>query len=115
MRFWRVARFFVGRLCPCRLATSLLTTAPPQDSPHAGLPNWLPTMSRESKHIAICVCTYKRPLLLKRLLDDLAKQETNDQFDYSIVVADNDSQRSAEPVVSAFAATKAISIRYCVE
>jgi len=72
-------------------------------------------MSGESKHIAICVCTYKRPLLLKRLLDSLAKQQTNQRFDYSIVVADNDSQRSAEPVVLAFAATESVSIRYCVE
>src|SRR5580700_7943958 len=72
-------------------------------------------MTNESKHIAICICTYKRPVLLKRLLDDLGGQDTGGLFTYSIVVVDNDHLRSAEPVVSVFAAASAIPIRYCEE
>jgi succinoglycan biosynthesis protein ExoM len=66
-------------------------------------------------HISVCVCTYNRPELLRRLLDSLRNQETGGLFTYSVVVADNDSLRSAEPVVSEFVASSSIPIRYCVE
>lgn len=66
-------------------------------------------------HISICICTYKRPGLLKRLLDELRGQETDGLFTYSIVVVDNDQLRSAEHVVADFEATSAIPIKYCVE
>lgn len=67
------------------------------------------------KHISVCICTYKRPQLLNRLLRALGTQETDGQFTYSIVVADNDRLRSAEPVVSEFAAASNIPVAYCVE
>jgi glycosyltransferase involved in cell wall biosynthesis len=67
------------------------------------------------KHISVCVCTYKRPQSLKRLLDGLRGQQTSGLFAYSIVVADNDHLRSAEAVVSDFAAASNIPITYCVE
>jgi succinoglycan biosynthesis protein ExoM len=38
-----------------------------------------------------------------------------ERFTYSIVVADNDSQRSAEALVSDFAAAAPIPVTYCVE
>jgi glycosyltransferase involved in cell wall biosynthesis len=67
------------------------------------------------KHIAVCVCTYRRPILLKRLLEHLAGQETKGRFSYSIVVADNDTAQSALPVVNEFASGSGSPIRYCVE
>jgi glycosyltransferase involved in cell wall biosynthesis len=67
------------------------------------------------KHVCVCICTYKRTEYLKRLLCDLAAQETGDLFTYSLVVVDNDRLQSAEPVVRGFAATSPISIRYVVE
>lgn len=67
------------------------------------------------KHIAVCICTYKRPQLLKRLLEELGHQETEGQFACSIVVADNDAARSAEQVISEFAQTSGIPVTYCVE
>jgi len=72
-------------------------------------------MTSQTQHISVCICTYQRPLLLKRLLDDLGTQETDGLFTYSIVVADNDRLRSAEAVVSGFAAGSPIPIAYCVE
>ena len=69
----------------------------------------------EPQHICVCVCTYKRPHLLKRLLQSLAIQETGSLFTYSIVVADNDQLRSAELAVSEFAAASSVPIQYCVE
>jgi succinoglycan biosynthesis protein ExoM len=72
-------------------------------------------MTDQTKHIGVCVCTYKRPQLLKRLLDGLGTQDTADLFTYSIVVVDNDQLRSAEPVVLAFAEASTIPVTYCVE
>ena len=66
-------------------------------------------------HISICICSYKRPDLLKRLLDALGHQVTNSLFTYSVVVADNDLLRSAESVAACFAKSFPISIKYCVE
>ena len=72
-------------------------------------------MSLDIKHISVCVCTYKRPHLLQRLLKELAGQETQGVFTYSIVVADNDQLRSAQSVVSDFAAAASVPIKYCAE
>ncbi|PYU50401.1 MAG: glycosyltransferase family 2 protein [Acidobacteria bacterium] len=72
-------------------------------------------MTEQLKHISVCVCSYKRPDFLKHLLSELGSQETNGLFSYSIVVADNDGLESAWPVVSNFAATSSIPVRYCVE
>ena len=54
-------------------------------------------------HICICICTYKRPEYLLRLLKKLEKQKTEDLFDYSIVVVDNDSSESAKQIVKSYA------------
>jgi glycosyltransferase involved in cell wall biosynthesis len=72
-------------------------------------------MTSEHKHISVCVCTYKRPEFLKRLLHELRDQETGGRFKYSIVVCDNDQLRSAESTVSEFAAASNVPIKYCVE
>lgn len=69
----------------------------------------------ETKHIDVCVCTYKRPELLKRLLRELAGQETRGLFTYSVVVVDNDRLRSAEAVILEFAATSTVPVTYDVE
>ncbi|MGA2936352.1 MAG: glycosyltransferase family 2 protein [Syntrophobacteraceae bacterium] len=66
-------------------------------------------------HICICVCTYKRPILLGKLLAKLERQATEDLFGYSIVVADNDKFESARHAAESFAEGSNISIRYCVE
>jgi succinoglycan biosynthesis protein ExoM len=66
-------------------------------------------------HVCVCICTYRRPLLLKRLLDKLNQQETGDLFSFSVVVCDNDQAKSAEPVIDAARATYPFSIKYCVE
>jgi succinoglycan biosynthesis protein ExoM len=72
-------------------------------------------MTAPATHITVCICTYKRPQLLKRLLDELRHQNTEGLFTYSIVVADNDGSRSARATVDAFAATSQVPVRYCVQ
>lgn len=66
-------------------------------------------------HISVCVCTYKRPLLLQRLLAELARQQTAGQFTFSAVVVDNDEQGSAKPAVEQCSSFVSFPICYCVE
>lgn len=66
-------------------------------------------------HITICICTYKRAHLLKRLLTELNSQEASGLFSFSIVVADNDPDESARPIVTAFASASRIQAVYCVQ
>jgi succinoglycan biosynthesis protein ExoM len=69
----------------------------------------------EHPHISVCICTYKRPHLLKRLLEELGCQETEGLFSYSIVVTDNDQSRSAQGVVSEVGSRLPVDMIYCVE
>jgi succinoglycan biosynthesis protein ExoM len=66
-------------------------------------------------HICVCICTYKRPYFLKRLLSELEKQETEARFDYSIVIVDNDKCESARQTVETYAHQSMLKIRYFVE
>ncbi len=67
------------------------------------------------KNISICICTFKRPYLLQRLLQELNGQLTKGLFTYSIIVVDNDITQSAKQVVSNFADQSFINIQYYVE
>jgi len=69
----------------------------------------------ESPHITVCICTYKRGALLKRLLQFLENQRSDGLFTYSIVVVDNDRLQSAQPLVSGYARSSSVPIVYCVE
>lgn len=66
-------------------------------------------------HISICVCTFKRPHLLTRLLEAVARQETNNVFTYSVVVVDNDSAESARAAAVEFAAAAKFEVTYHME
>jgi len=66
-------------------------------------------------HIAVCVCTYKRTLLLPDLIHALEMQRTDDEFTHELIVADNDAERSAEPIIHQLAQRASIPISYCVE
>lgn len=69
----------------------------------------------ETAHVSVCICTYKRPQLLLRLLTALGAQDTGGRFTCSVVVADNDQLESARTTVSQFAAAAPYAICYCVE
>lgn len=72
-------------------------------------------MANEIWHITVCICTFKRPNLLKILLEALTCQNTHGLFTYSLVVADNDRFESAKRVVLEFAGISSIPVTYCVE
>src|SRR5687767_8794563 len=72
-------------------------------------------MSVSSVRISICVCTYRRPELLQRLLNEIQLLRTNALFTYSVVVVDNDDRQSAREVVNRVNATSKVAIIYDVE
>ena len=65
--------------------------------------------------ISVCVCTYKRPQLLKQLLQCLNQQSTGGLFNFSIVVVDNDADQSARSAVEEWAEQTSVPIVYGVE
>jgi len=66
-------------------------------------------------HICVCICTYKRPKLLEKLLEKLQYQKTDQLFTYSIVLVDNDYNQSAKTIFESFENRTKIEIDYYVE
>lgn len=66
-------------------------------------------------HIAVCMCTYKRPQLLEKLLLGISRQETAGLFTYSVVVVDNDALQSAKGMVSSLREKLPLDIVYATE
>jgi len=66
-------------------------------------------------HISICICTYRRNRMLERLLRKLALQETDEHFDYSIVVVDNDALGPARETVMRLKDELGLDITYGIE
>jgi succinoglycan biosynthesis protein ExoM len=64
--------------------------------------------------IDVCVNTYNRPRLLKKLLISLDNQNTFGQFTYRVIVVDNDRQQTASAVVREIKPIN-YSISYAVE
>jgi len=66
-------------------------------------------------NISICICTYRRNQMLERLLQKLALQETDEHFDYSIVVVDNDALGPARETVMRLKDELGLDITYGIE
>ena len=64
--------------------------------------------------VSICVCTYRRPHLLARLLDRLTEveREAEGLAEIAVVIVDDDITRSAESVAAAAAHRFARGLRY---
>jgi glycosyltransferase involved in cell wall biosynthesis len=67
------------------------------------------------KRIAVCICTFQRPAMLRRLLMSLKDQETGGLFDLSIAVVDNDREGSAGETVSGFKRECPVPVHYMIE
>jgi glycosyltransferase involved in cell wall biosynthesis len=66
-------------------------------------------------HVTVCICSFRRPRYLKRLLEKLQEQSTGGAFSFSAVVCDNDATQSAAPIVADARETANIAITYCCE
>jgi len=72
-------------------------------------------MIEAHNHISVCICTYKRPELLTKLLTALQDQDVGGVFTYDAVVVDNDHAGSAEKVVHDVTTSSSIPISYYIE
>lgn len=70
---------------------------------------------RDAGLISVCICTYRRPALLHRLLEKLKEQITDGQFSISVVVVDNDAAGSGRDAVLAAGKHSTIPVEYHVE
>lgn len=66
-------------------------------------------------HISVCICTYKRPSELNRLLKALQKLKNNGLFSYDVVIVDNDASGSARDVVTGMELSSPFPIYYHIE
>jgi succinoglycan biosynthesis protein ExoM len=66
-------------------------------------------------HITVCICSYKRPEMLGKLLGELRKLETRDSFTFSLIVSDNDPEESGRAVVAHFLSDYPVRIDYVTE
>ena len=65
--------------------------------------------------VSVCICTFKRPQMLKRTVDGVISQITNDKFLFEIVVIDNDKERSAEKTIQQIKNSRQQDINYDFE
>lgn len=72
-------------------------------------------MENSIPHVCVCICTFKRPVLLVKLLAGLAAQETGGLFTYSAVIVDNDSDESARAAAEQASRLYRFAINYTVE
>ncbi len=61
---------------------------------------------------SVCVATYRRPLLLHKLLKSLKAQILPSNVDLQIIVVDNDTNQAAQPIVKQFRNTSRIKFHY---
>jgi succinoglycan biosynthesis protein ExoM len=66
-------------------------------------------------HISVCVPTYRRNQMLERLLRNIALQETDGLFEFSVVVVDNDATGPATETVMRLRAELDLDITYGIE
>jgi succinoglycan biosynthesis protein ExoM len=71
--------------------------------------------SKRPEHISVCICTYRRPQLLRRLLIALLHQETDGLFEYSVAVVDNDCDFSARTTVDDLSGSYPVTVSYVIE
>lgn len=73
-------------------------------------------MTEKNKpEVSVCICTYKRPELLLKLLESLAKQ-TFPLASFEVIVVDNDKSGSANQTITLAAERyPALCVRYAIE
>lgn len=66
----------------------------------------------QKREISICVCTFRRPRFLERLLMRLQKLQYPPNFIINIIIVDNDDQRSGLQVVNRIKSLGGLPIEY---
>jgi succinoglycan biosynthesis protein ExoM len=63
----------------------------------------------------ICIATYKRPYLLRKLLDSILSQNLLENVILQVVIVDNDCDKSAEKIVQEYKNRENITFEYYVQ
>jgi len=66
----------------------------------------------KKSHITICICTFKRPHLLKNLISKIEDQITDGLTRFNVVIVDNDPEISAENIVKLIKKESKLSIQF---
>ncbi|NNL20405.1 MAG: glycosyltransferase [Ignavibacteriaceae bacterium] len=61
---------------------------------------------------SVCIATFKRPALLRKLIQSLFEQKKIEDIILEIIIVDNDIERSAKEIVSEFSDTSSVTISY---
>ena len=61
---------------------------------------------------SICIATYKRPELLKKLLESLSKQKIPESVEIEVIIVDNDKSESVKEVVVKAGKELGLYLRY---
>jgi succinoglycan biosynthesis protein ExoM len=64
---------------------------------------------------SVCIATYKRPELLKKLIDSLLIQKNIELTEVEVIIVDNDLNESARPIVNNFGLKQQCDISYFVQ
>ena len=72
-------------------------------------------MNQPRHEISVCICTFRRPALLARLLGELKAQHDDKLYALRVIVADNDDARSALPVVESAKPGLGLPVEYVHE
>lgn len=64
---------------------------------------------------SICIATYKRPELLKKLLESLLTQNLPDDVNVEVIVVDNDVNETAKNICNEFMNNNTLNIHYSVQ
>lgn len=64
---------------------------------------------------SVCIATYKRPILLEKLLGSVARQQLSDNVELEIVLVDNDKEKSAQPIAKKFESLGSWPLNYFVQ
>jgi succinoglycan biosynthesis protein ExoM len=84
-------------------------------APPDALDNRSAGLAAGRRTVAICVCTFKRPEMLRKLLGVLRFQKTDGRFEFSVIVVDNDRDGSGADVVKKAMAESPFPLEYHVE
>jgi succinoglycan biosynthesis protein ExoM len=71
--------------------------------------------SVRSPRVAVCIATYQRPALLRKLLQSLASLDGSSTFDLTVIVVDNDAEESGRSTVEELCPSFSGALLYLVE
>lgn len=78
--------------------------------------NFIKSNQHDDENIcSVCIATFRRPKMLRKLIQSLFEQKDVDDIILEIIIVDNDVEKSAKEIVAEFSNTSSINISYYVQ